>query len=177
MSPESQAGLNFRQDLMKYMPQGIVAYDHAETVNAFAQGDVAMITEWSAFYSTVVSPETSKVAGMCRNRPRTQGSGGAQAGAWRLLAGGRIAGGRGQKQAAGWLFIQWLTSKEKAGQYLDMGGVRPASRPMPTRRLVAKFKFIPALVESWQEGVPGSVRALPNDGRRSPRSCRSGARR
>jgi multiple sugar transport system substrate-binding protein len=28
-SPESQAGLNFRQDLMKYMPEGIVAYDHA----------------------------------------------------------------------------------------------------------------------------------------------------
>ena len=50
-SPESQAGLKFRQDLMQYMPDGIVAYDHAEVVNGFAQGDVAMITEWSAFYS------------------------------------------------------------------------------------------------------------------------------
>lgn len=49
-SPESQAGLQFRQDLMQYMPEGIVAYDHSEAVNALAQGDVAMLTEWSAFY-------------------------------------------------------------------------------------------------------------------------------
>ena len=49
-SKESQAGLGFRQDLMKYMPPGIVSWDHAEAVNGLAQGQVAMITEWSAFY-------------------------------------------------------------------------------------------------------------------------------
>ena len=58
----SLEGLNFRQALMEYMPEGIVDYDHSEAVNALAQGRVAMITEWSAFYSTVVSPETPKVA-------------------------------------------------------------------------------------------------------------------
>src|SRR5256886_8922863 len=47
MSKESQTGLKFRQDLMKYMPPGIVSYDHNEAVNALAQGQVAMITEWS----------------------------------------------------------------------------------------------------------------------------------
>ena len=36
---------------MKYMPPGIVDYDHAEAVNALAQDQVAMITEWSAFYA------------------------------------------------------------------------------------------------------------------------------
>ena len=49
-STGSQAGLKFRQDLMKYMPPGIVDYDHAEAVNALAQGNMAMITEWSAFF-------------------------------------------------------------------------------------------------------------------------------
>jgi hypothetical protein len=41
---------------MKYMPQGIVDFDHSEGVNALAQGQVAMITEWSAFYQTLVNP-------------------------------------------------------------------------------------------------------------------------
>ena len=58
------------------------------------------------------------------------------------------------EQAAGWLFIQWLTSKEKAGQYLDMGGVPARKSAYADPALAAKFKFIPALVESWQEGVP-----------------------
>ncbi|TVQ29537.1 MAG: extracellular solute-binding protein, partial [Geminicoccaceae bacterium] len=35
-SEESQEGLQFRQDLMAYMPPGIVAFDHAEAVNALA---------------------------------------------------------------------------------------------------------------------------------------------
>jgi multiple sugar transport system substrate-binding protein len=48
-SKASQQGLQFRQDLMKYMPPGIVDYDHNEAVNALAQGKVAMITERSAF--------------------------------------------------------------------------------------------------------------------------------
>ena len=38
LSKESQAGLKFRQDLMKYMPPGIVSYDHAESVNASGPG-------------------------------------------------------------------------------------------------------------------------------------------
>eukprot|EP01037_Dinobryon_pediforme_P032986 gene32986-38228_t len=59
MSKESQDGLKFRQDLMKYMPPGVVSFDHSEAVNAFAQGQVSMITEWSAFYGTVTDPKTS----------------------------------------------------------------------------------------------------------------------
>lgn len=73
LSEESQAGLQFRQELMQYMPDGIVAYDHAETVNAFSQGDVAMITEWSAFYSSVVSADTSKVADCVEIAPEPMG--------------------------------------------------------------------------------------------------------
>jgi len=53
MNKDSQAGLNFRRNLMKYMPPGVVSWDHAEAVNGLAQNQVAMITEWSAFYSTL----------------------------------------------------------------------------------------------------------------------------
>ena len=75
LSAESQAGLQFRQDLMQFMPEGIVAYDHSETVNALAQGDVAMITEWSAFYSTLASEETSTLGECLAIAPEPHGPG------------------------------------------------------------------------------------------------------
>lgn len=152
MSEESQAGLKFRQDLMQYMPDGIVAYDHAETVNAFSQGDVAMITEWSAFYSSVVSPETSKIADCVEIAPEPKGPAGRKP----ALGGFSMAVASQAdeaEQAAAYLFIQWATSKANAREYLERGGV-PARQSVYKEDGLEEFKFVPALVESWQDGVP-----------------------
>lgn len=152
-SPESQAGLNFRQDLMKYMPEGIVAYDHAETVNALAQGDVAMITEWSAFYSTLASPETSKLGDCLAVAPEPKGPAGRKPalGGFSLAVASQADEA---EQAAAWLFIQWVTSKANAPKYLELGGVPARQSAYADPALAETYKFIPALVESWQEGVP-----------------------
>lgn len=152
LSDESQAGLQFRQDLMQYMPDGIVAYDHAETVNGFAQGDVAMITEWSAFYSSVVSPETSTVADCVEIAPEPMGPAGRKP----ALGGFSMAVASQAdeaEQAAAYLFIQWATSKANAREYLELGGV-PARQSVYQEDGLEDFKFVPALVESWQDGVP-----------------------
>lgn len=153
MSEESQAGLQFRQDLMQYMPDGIVAYDHAETVNGFAQGDVAMITEWSAFYSTVVSPETSTVADCVEIAPEPEGPAGRKPalGGFSLAVASQADE---DEQAAAWLFIQWATSKANALEYLERGGVPARQSVYEDPELAETYKFVPALVESWQEGVP-----------------------
>ena len=153
LSEESQAGLQFRQDLMQYMPDGIVAYDHAETVNAFSQGDVAMITEWSAFYSSVVSADTSKVADCVEIAPEPMGPAGRKP----ALGGFSMAVASQAdeaEQAAAYLFIQWATSAENAREYLERGGV-PARQSVYQQDGLEAFKFVPALVESWQDGVPG----------------------
>lgn len=152
-SEESQAGLQFRQDLMQYMPDGIVAYDHAETVNGFAQGDVAMITEWSAFYSTVVSPETSSVADCVEIAPEPMGPAGRKPalGGFSLAVASQADE---NEQAAAWLFIQWATSKANAREYLERGGVPARQSAYEDPALAETYKFVPALVESWQEGVP-----------------------
>ena len=152
MSEESQAGLKFRQELMQYMPDGIVAYDHAETVNAFSQGDVAMITEWSAFYSSVVNPETSKVADCVEIAPEPMGPAGRKP----ALGGFSVAVAAqadDAEQAAAYLVIQWATSKANAREYLERGGV-PARQSVYKEEGLEQFKFVPALVESWQDGVP-----------------------
>lgn len=152
-SPESQAGLKFRQDLMQYMPDGIVAYDHAEVVNGFAQGDIAIITEWSAFYSSVVSPETSKVADCVEIAPEPKGPAGRKP----ALGGFSMAVASQAdeaEQAAAYLFIQWATSKANAVEYVERGGVSARQSAYADPKLAETFKYIPALVESWQEGVP-----------------------
>lgn len=152
-SEGSQAGLKFRQDLMQYMPDGIVAYDHAEVVNGFAQGDVAMITEWSAFYSGVMSPETSKVADCVEIAPEPKGPAGRKP----ALGGFSMsvaAQADENEQAAAWLFIQWATSKANAGEYLERGGVPARQSAYADPALAETYKFVPALVESWQDGVP-----------------------
>ena len=152
-SPESQAGLQFRQDLMAYMPEGIVAYDHAETVNALAQGDVAMITEWSAFYSTLANPETSTLGDCLAIAPEPMGPAGRKP----ALGGFSLAVATQAdeaERAAAWLFIQWATSKANAETYLRKGGVPARQSVYQIPGIADEFPFVNALVESWQDGVP-----------------------
>lgn len=152
-SQESLAGLEFRQDLMQYMPEGIVAYDHAEAVNALAQGDVAMITEWSSFYPTLANPETSAIVDCLGVAPEPEGPAGRKPalGGFSLAVASQA---EEQEQAAAWLFIQWVTSQENAKQYLDLGGVPARQSVYETEGVAEEHPFVPALVESWQEGVP-----------------------
>lgn len=153
MSEESQAGLKFRQDLMQYMPEGIVSYDHAEAVNGLAQGDVAMLTEWSAFYSTLKSPETSKVADCLKIAPEPMGPDGRKPalGGFSLAVASQADE---DEKAAAWLFIQWITSKANALTYLEKGGVPARQSVYEMDGVAEQFDFVPALVESWQDGVP-----------------------
>jgi multiple sugar transport system substrate-binding protein len=153
MSKESQAGLKFRQDLMKYMPPGIVSFDHAEAVNALAQGQVAMITEWSAFYGTLVDPATSKLGDCLAVAPEPAGP----AGRLPALGGFSLAvasqASEEQKKAT-WLFIQWATSEDIAKAYVEAGGVSGRMSVYNDPAIKAKYKFVEPMVASWQKGVP-----------------------
>ncbi len=152
-SPESQAGLQFRQDLAKYMPPGIVSFDHAEAVNALAQGQVAMITEWSAFYSTLNDPATSKIVDCLAVAPEPEGP----AGRLPALGGFSLAvaaQGTEEQQKASWLFIQWATSEEIARDYVEAGGVSGRMAIYEEADIKSGYKFVEPMVASWQKGVP-----------------------
>jgi multiple sugar transport system substrate-binding protein len=153
LSEKSQQGLQFRQDLIKYMPPGIVDYDHNEAVNALAQGQVAMITEWSAFYSTLTDPKSSKLGDNLGVAPEPKGPDGRKP----ALGGFSLAvtNQAGDKEkAAAWLFIQWVTSKAKAKEYVEAGGVSGRQSVYKDEALAAKYPFVKPMVESWQQGVP-----------------------
>ncbi len=153
MSKESQAGLEFRQKLMQYMPPGIVSWDHAEAVNAFAQGQVAMITEWSAFYPTLTDPKTSKLGDCLAVAPEPSGP----AGRLPALGGFSLAVAAQAPEAeqkAAWIFIQWATSDAIAKDYVQAGGVSGRSAIYDDPTIKASYKFVEPMVASWQKGVP-----------------------
>lgn len=153
LSKESQAGLTFRQNLMKYMPPGIVSYDHAEAVNALAQKQVAMITEWSAFYSTLTDPKTSKLGDCLAVAPEPAGP----AGRLPALGGFSLAVASQapeKEQKAAWIFIQWATSDAIAKSYVEAGGVSGRMGVYEDPAIKAKYQFVEPMVASWQKGVP-----------------------
>lgn len=149
----SQAGLQFRQDLAGVMPPGYVSMDHADAVNAFAQGQVAMLTEWSAFYSTVTDPKTSKVVDCVAIAPEPAGP----AGRLPALGGFSLAVASqapAREQKAAWLFIQWATSEAIAKDYVQAGGVSGRQSVYQLPEIRAAYKFVEPMVASWQKGVP-----------------------
>ena len=153
LSKESQEGLKFRQDLMKYMPPGVVSFDHSEAVNAFAQGQVSMITEWSAFYGTVTDPKTSKLGDCLGVAPEPAGP----AGRLPALGGFSLAVASQAPEAAqkaSWIFIQWATSEDIARAYVEAGGVSGRTSIYEQADIKAKYKFVEPMVASWQKGVP-----------------------
>ena len=145
----SLEGLNFRQALMEYMPEGIVDYDHSEAVNAFAQGRVAMITEWSSFYSTIVDPESSTVIDCLAVATEPEGSAGLKPalGGFSL---GVNAFSSPEEQAASYLFIQWMTSEELALPYVEAGGVSGRTSVYENPEVAEAFPYVEPLVSSWQ---------------------------
>jgi multiple sugar transport system substrate-binding protein len=153
MSPQSQAGLEYRQKLMKYMPPGIVDFDHAEAVNALAQGQVAMITEWSAFYPTLTDPSKSKIGNCLAITTEPRGPAGLKPalGGFSLAVNAKS---NAKKQAAAWLFIQWITSEDMAKPYLEAGGVPARTSLYQDKAIQDKYPFVKPMVESWQGGVP-----------------------
>jgi multiple sugar transport system substrate-binding protein len=59
-----------------------------------------------------------------------------------------------KKQAAAWLFIQWITSEQMAKPYLEAGGVPARMAVYQDKAVQDKYPFVKPMVESWQGGVP-----------------------
>ena len=99
-----------------------------------------------------MSPDTSKVADCVEIAPEPMGPAGRKPalGGFSLAVASQADEA---EQAAAYLFIQWATSKANAREYLERGGV-PARQSVYEGDDLEAFKFVPALVESWQDGVP-----------------------
>lgn len=149
-SKESLAGLQFRQQLLRYMPPGVVNWEHELTVQALADGRVSMITEWSGWYKLLSDPKTSEISGCLGVAMEPAGPSGRKPalGGFSL---GVNAQSSTEKQAAAWLFIQWLTSKQKSRDYILAGGVPGRRSAYKDKGLKRQFPYFALLVTSWEK--------------------------
>ncbi len=146
---KSVAGMEFRQSLLKTMPDGIVADDHSQVVAMLSQKRAAMITEWSAFYPTL---STSPLGADLGIAPEPKGPNGAFAafGGFSYMVSAQVDA---KHQDATYLFIQWLTSKAMAKPLIEGGAVvaREAADTDPS--VQAKFPNLAPMVETWRTAV------------------------
>ncbi|HEX8989831.1 MAG TPA: sugar ABC transporter substrate-binding protein [Rhodocyclaceae bacterium] len=148
-SPASLAGLEFRQSLMRYMPPGIVDWEHEPTVEALGEGRVAMITEWSGWYKWLADPKTSKISPCLGVAVEPAGPAGRRPALGGFSLGINAHSSR-ENQAAAWLFIQWITSKQKARDFILAGGVPGRRSAYHDEAMRARFPYFEPLVASWE---------------------------
>ena len=142
----AQDGMAFRQSLLPIMPPGIVSDDHSQVVQEMAQGRVAMITEWSAFYSTLIASPIAADLGVTVEPKGPDGDYAAFGG-----FGYEISAQVSQKQQeASWLFIQWLTSKQMALPLIENGAVIARASVDEDPAVQARFPVLKPMVTSWQ---------------------------
>lgn len=147
-SPDAIKGEEFRQKLTKYMPPGFLADNHPQVVQLLAQGQVAMITEWSAFYPTLAASRIGPDLGVTVEPKGPKGRF-AAFGGFAYMVSAQVPK---KMQDATWLFIQWLTSKSMAKPLIENGAVVARISADTNPALQAKFPYLKPMVETWEHG-------------------------
>lgn len=119
-TPETIDSLEFYVDLLKCAPPDVATYTHEEALGAFISGKTAMWLDATALAGQITDPESSLVADKVGFVPTPTGPKGDGA----ALAGWNLAIPQSSKNKdEGWAFITYMASKEKAKEYVSLGGV------------------------------------------------------
>ncbi len=119
--------LQTHMDLLKYAPPGATAHGFNESLQAFRQGQTAVMFQWGSVYrSSAVDPATTTL------KPEQVGIqvmpvGTKMAGTHRGIWNGCIAR-KSKNHEAAWTMLQWLTSKEGEKWHANALGTFPARK-------------------------------------------------
>ncbi|BBE72784.1 ABC transporter substrate-binding protein [Oharaeibacter diazotrophicus] len=152
-TPEARAALAFRQALGAVMPPAVAGYDHAETLQALARREVAMVTEWSAFHDLLADPAESGLGDCLAVAPEPEGPAGRRPpiGGFAL---GVVAGASPKERAATRLFLQWATSSDLAQDFADAGGISANTNAYDGDADEAAAPLIAAVLSAWRRADP-----------------------
>ncbi len=150
-TPESLAAVEYLQSLLPYSVPGVLAYDYAETLEAFAQGQAAMNIQWAnAAPSLVGSPvdgnwNFTAVPGV--EQPDGSIFRAPTNGGWGLM----VAHDARNPDAA-WEFIVWATTAEMERNLAHSGqGARVSVLEDP--ELQAQYIEYPGMLEALETSV------------------------
>jgi ABC-type glycerol-3-phosphate transport system substrate-binding protein len=119
-SPETLQSLEYLLALLANAPPDIETYSWDAAVSAFASGKTAMWFDATSLQPWLTDPTKSKIVGKIAYVAPPEGPKGrfGPVGGWSL---GLPANSRNKE--AGWAFIAWMTSKQKAQDVIAKGGV------------------------------------------------------
>lgn len=151
-SKESVELVQFFKDMVKYGPPGVEGFAWDERANAFANGQLAMINDWSVRAQIANNPSTSKIAGKFKSAlmPSMSGSDPVPP------VGGWVAciNTNGAHKDAAWDFIKWFGSKETHRQYVLAGGTPSRISALTDKDVQAKFPWTGTLYEAQKKAWP-----------------------
>lgn len=150
-SPESIAAVEYLKSLLPYSVSGVLAYDYAETLEAFAQGQAAMNIQWANAAPSLVGspvdgnwnftsvPGVEQPDGSIARHPTNGG--------WGLM----VAHDARNAEAA-WEFIVWATTAEMEYKLAHSGqGVRVSVLEDP--ELQAQYIEYPGMLDALATSV------------------------
>ena len=145
--------------MLQYQPEGALNMAWDERVQAFASGQVAMISAWSVRTPLLIDPSRSQVADRFATAvvPAQEGiTPVPPLGGWVL----GINAYSGNADAA-WDFITWLTSPEVHKRFVLLGGPPARTSQLDDPELVEQFWWFPTLAESAATAYPDCRPRVP----------------
>ena len=144
------AALKFLQDVVATGPAGIAGYGQGEANTAFLQGQAAMYLDSTSFAGVVSDPARSKVVGNVSWALHPQG-----------VKRASQSGGLGltipknaKNPEAGFLLMQWLTSKQQDKAVARLGGAPTRNSTLTDADLVRQYPEYITFKEALKYSAP-----------------------
>ena len=144
------AALRFLQDVVATGPAGIAGYGQGEANTAFLQGQAAMYLDSTSFAGVVSDPARSKVVGNVSWALHPQG-----------VKRASQSGGLGltipknaKNPEAGFLLMQWLTSKQQDKAVARLGGAPTRNSTLTDADLVRQYPEYITFKEALKYSAP-----------------------
>jgi multiple sugar transport system substrate-binding protein len=144
------AALKFLQDVVATGPAGIPGFGQGEAANAFLQGQAAMYLDSTSFAGVVKDPARSKVHDQVswalhpKGVKRASQSGGL----------GLMIPKNAKNAEAGFLLLQWLTSKAQDVAVTKLGGAPTRNSTMALAEVVRQYPEFIVFKEALKYSAP-----------------------
>lgn len=155
-NPEAVAMVEFFNEIAPYGPTGVENFAWDERANAFTQGQVAMINNWSVRTPLFTDPDISKVTedfGVAMF-PHAEGQSSVPpVGGWIVCV-----NAHSENKDAAWDFAKWFASPEVHREFVLAGGPPSRHSAFQDEQINAEQFWTPTLYESakaaWPDGRP-----------------------
>ncbi|NLL48396.1 MAG: sugar ABC transporter substrate-binding protein [Firmicutes bacterium] len=153
-TPEAIEAFTYYGDMLRnYGPPGVLNMSWPQALAIFAQGNAAMYTDASVFYSNMLDPEQSDVGELVGFARFPAGRAGARP--YSIVSWGISMAATSRNKDAAWEFIKWATSKETT--LAAQAGQVPSARTSAWENPEGVKNFPAQLVEVIMASSEGSM--------------------